>query len=75
MKRKPLWSRVIGAGGNYVSEKDRVRERMSILERSANYMGVENIETSKGKWETKLPLSQFSRNAVTPDFSVTFKHL
>ena len=53
--------------GNYMSEEDRAKAGMPILRSSTKYVDVANTGTSKRKWETKLPLPQFSKKVSKAD--------
>ena len=56
-----------GADGNYLSEEDRKKAGLPILRRSTKSVGVANAGTSRGKWETELPIPQLSKKAAKAD--------
>ena len=56
-----------GADGNYLSKKDRKKAGLPILRRSTKSVGVANAGTSRGKWETELPIPELSKKAGKAD--------
>ena len=56
-----------GVDGNYLSEADRVKAGLPILQRSTKRVGVANGSASRGKHVTKLPFPQLSPKAAQAD--------
>ena len=61
-----------GADGNYLSEEDRKKAGLPILRRSTKSVGVANAGTSRGKWETELPIPQLSKKPAKADYFSDF---
>ena len=57
-----------GADGNYVSEDNRLKTGMPILQRSTKQVGVADVGTCRGKWETELTLPPFSKRAANANY-------
>ena len=57
----------LGADGNHVSEKDRLKAGMPILQRSTRRVDVTNAGTSEGKRDTALQLPTFSKETAKAD--------
>ncbi len=56
-----------GADGHYISEKDRRKAGLPILQPSTQKVGVTNGGTSKAKYVTQLPFRQLSAQAMQAD--------
>jgi len=56
-----------GAGGHYISEKDRKRLGLPILRISAKKVGVANGSMCKGQYVAALPFPQLSTKAAEAD--------
>ena len=56
-----------GADGHYISEKDRCKAGLPILQTSTRKVGVANGGTSKAKYVTQLPCRQLSAQAMQAD--------
>ncbi len=56
-----------GAGGHYISEKDRRNAGLPILRPSTRKVGVANGGTSTAKYVTQLPFQQLSAQAMQAD--------
>ncbi len=63
-----------GADQHYLSEKDRQRLGLPILQVSAKTVGVANGQTCSGKFVTKLPFPQLSQQAAEADTFNNFPH-
>ena len=59
-----------GADGHYISEANRIKAKLPILQKSTKHIGVANGGTSTGKYVTKPPFQQLSTKAAKAD---TFK--
>ena len=62
-----------GVDGNYVSEEERARLGMLILQKSKRRVGVANGVASKGKFVTRLPFPHLSNKAAEADTFDDFK--